>query len=141
MSYVVDASVAIKWFVPEIQHDDAVRLLGKNGSFDAPDFILAEIANILWKKATRGEVTKAQAESIMAAMPRYLPSLHPLKSFSERALAIAIALDHPAYDCFYLACAEMTGGIVITADRRFQKAVEGTQFDGHVMGLEDTHDP
>ena len=31
---------------------------------------------------------------------------------------MAFAIDHPLYDCLYLACAETTGSVLVTADKR-----------------------
>ncbi|MBI4482062.1 MAG: type II toxin-antitoxin system VapC family toxin [Acidobacteria bacterium] len=50
--FVVDASVAMKWFVPEAHQDAALRLLDDSCELLAPDFMAAEFGNILWKKMT-----------------------------------------------------------------------------------------
>lgn len=55
---VVDASVAIKWFIPEIHATAAGRLLEKNLKLLAPDLIFAEIGNILWKKCRLNSTIK-----------------------------------------------------------------------------------
>ena len=47
---VVDSSVVIKWFVPEVHSDDALRYLDPDLERDAPELLLAEASNILWKK-------------------------------------------------------------------------------------------
>ena len=53
---VVDASVVIKWFVPEPFSLEARRILDdyRAGSLDlvAPDLLNAEVGNIVWKKQT-----------------------------------------------------------------------------------------
>ena len=61
---VIDASVAVKWVVGE---EGAARAVALRSSFAfaAPELILPECANILWKKAQRGEL--ARAEAILAA--------------------------------------------------------------------------
>ena len=41
----------------------------------------------------------------------------------SRATELACQLNHPAYDCFYLALAELLGTSVVTADRRFANKV------------------
>ena len=57
MSFVVDASVAAKWLVPENDSDKAEDLLRRwqRKSFDlsAPQMISAEVANTLWRKFAR----------------------------------------------------------------------------------------
>ena len=51
--------------------------------------------------------------------------LCPIRHLAERAAQIAFELDHPIYDCLYLACSEITDSDLITADRRFaDKAAE-----------------
>ncbi|MEK6604283.1 MAG: type II toxin-antitoxin system VapC family toxin, partial [Nitrospirota bacterium] len=53
---VVDASVAVKWLVPEIHADAARRILSPNNELLAPDLIWAEVGNVIWKKWRCGEV-------------------------------------------------------------------------------------
>ena len=61
---VVDSSIVIKWSVPEVHSADALRYLDPDLERDAPELLLAEVSNILWKKVGRGELTQAQAEKI-----------------------------------------------------------------------------
>lgn len=51
MKVVVDASIAIKWFVTERSADGSRRLLAHGIGWYAPDLILSETANVIWKKA------------------------------------------------------------------------------------------
>ncbi|MEO8383259.1 MAG: type II toxin-antitoxin system VapC family toxin [Acidobacteriota bacterium] len=61
MKVVVDASVAAKWFLPEIHSDAAARLLDPTIALYAPDLIVPEFGNILWKKIRRAEITPVEA--------------------------------------------------------------------------------
>ncbi|MDQ2800574.1 MAG: type II toxin-antitoxin system VapC family toxin, partial [Armatimonadota bacterium] len=67
---MVDASVAVKWFLPEV-HDEAARRLLKNDHFVAnqrlqiPDFFFAEVSNILWKKIRRQELSLEQGQTLL----------------------------------------------------------------------------
>ena len=47
---VVDASVAIKWFVREALHEEALRLVDNPDAMQAPDLLVVEVTNIAWKK-------------------------------------------------------------------------------------------
>ena len=50
MTLVVDASVAVKWFVEEDGRQQALQILDLDER-EAPDLIIAEVANVIWKKA------------------------------------------------------------------------------------------
>ena len=55
--YVVDASVAIKWVLPETHSEAALRLQHSNHHLHAPTFATLELGNVLIKKVRRGELT------------------------------------------------------------------------------------
>jgi predicted nucleic acid-binding protein len=57
--YVVDASVAVKWYLPEPESDAAGRLLDPEHDLIAPDLLFAEVGNALWKRWRRGEIGSA----------------------------------------------------------------------------------
>lgn len=128
MTIVVDASVAIKLFVEETLRDEARHLFKHQREIQAPDFILIEVANVAWKKAVRKEIGNDQARNIVHVIPEFIPLLLPSSKFLERATEMAIELTHPVYDCLYIACAEMTDGVVVTADERLVRVAAGTKF-------------
>ena len=43
----------------------------------------------------------------------------PDEQLAAEALQLALKLNHPAYDCTYLACAGQKGAEFITADKKF----------------------
>ena len=59
-AYVIDASIAVKWIVDKSGTTDALALRGK-ARLIAPELLVAECANILWKKVRRNELSKEQA--------------------------------------------------------------------------------
>ncbi len=135
MILVVDASVVIKWFVRETLHTEALRLLDHPADLHAPDLLAAEVTNIAWKKCRLGEIGKSQAEEIAQAIHRGTPLLYPSALFNERALDLAFKIDHPVYDCLYLACAETLGGTLITADDKFHRAAVKAGFADRLQSL------
>jgi predicted nucleic acid-binding protein len=137
MTWIVDASVAVKWFVRESLHDEAMRLLDHIEPLQAPDLIVAEVTNIAWKKRIRGEIAHTQAEAIATAIRQYIPALHSSAELNERALEIALALNHPVYDCLYIACAEKTDAILITANEKLCALAEKNGFGELVRHLGD----
>jgi predicted nucleic acid-binding protein len=134
---VVDANVAIKWFVPEPLRPEARRLLGGAHLLTAPNFILIECGSIIWKKCRRGEMTRPEGDTALAALRSGLLDLTPTAPLVGRALAIAHEIGHPFYDCIYLAAVEAAGDSVVTADRRFLAAVGGTRLADRVTWVAD----
>ena len=116
MKWVVDASVAAKWLAPEPDSPLAEALL--DNELIVPDLLFAEVGNILWKKQLRGEMDAA-ATQIGARWLLQVPvQVHDSAGLLADALALALQLQHPAYDCFYLALARRVDAPLMTADRR-----------------------
>jgi predicted nucleic acid-binding protein len=129
VNLVIDASVAIKWFVEEETSALAASLLKESELLHAPDFLFVELANIAWKKVLRGDIGIEHAQLIAARAHEPFAALYPAAALHERALEIAIELQHPVYDCVYLACAEaVEDGCLITADRRFYNVVASGRY-------------
>lgn len=122
-SFVVDASVAIKWFVLEEHTVDSRLLLDDNFELFAPQLLFAEYGNILWKKLTRGELTRDQVVDRGNALLSVRLRVVPERLLFSQAVDLACEWNHPAYDCFYLALAELLGTAVVTADQRFANKV------------------
>jgi len=118
MSLIVDASVAVKWFAAEEGSDRAEALLETGEALIAPDLVLAEVSNVMWKKLHRGLLPPDQLVAAARRLPRYFEQLIPLGELVERATELTITLDHPVYDCFYLALAERERLPLISADSR-----------------------
>jgi predicted nucleic acid-binding protein len=119
VNVVVDASVAIKWFLPEPLSNEAQRLLDGGDTLFAPDFLLIEFGNIIWKKVRLGELSRGDGDAALAALRLGPVGLIDTTPLVERALHLAHETDHPLYDCLYLATAEAVAATVATADRRF----------------------
>src|SRR5262245_27783673 len=105
MKYVVDASVAVKWYVPEIYSVEAERLLDPAHDLHAPDLIIPEFGNILWKKSGRGELTAAQARKIIEAFIEVPMLKYPASTLLGAAFAGAVQTGQTVYDWTYLALA------------------------------------
>lgn len=119
--FVIDASVAIKGFIGEEYTDLAARVL--ENPLAAPDLLCPECANILWKKVTRDELTLDEAETITSALSEWGIVLHPTRNYWIEATRIACQLNHPAYDCFYIALAQALEVPFVTADERLLRRV------------------
>jgi predicted nucleic acid-binding protein len=119
MTWVVDASVAVKWVIPEVLSDEAHRLRAGDDEILAPDVLLIEVANALWKKTAGKEISPVEADRAFALVNESGIDLRPTAPLLPRALQVARRLNHPVYDCVYLALAEREHATFVTADHRF----------------------
>ena len=120
---VVDASMAVKWVLPEEGHAEAMRLLERYRNEDAtliaPHLLLAEAGNTFWKLARRGILTEAQATAAFHHLLENSPILMESSRIASSALQLALAHRQTLYDCLYLALALDQQCDLVTADRRF----------------------
>ncbi len=138
---VVDASVAIKWYVPEAHSEKALRLLALQQagslSLHVPDLFVSESGNILWKKVRTGELERPEAQRIAQALLAVPKVVHPAGALLPSALNLACSLGRTVYDSLYLALAASLDCGVVTADRRLWNALNGTPWQGFVRWVED----
>lgn len=116
-TFVIDASIAIKWVVEEDGTGAALALYRRN-KLIAPDLLVSECANVLWKKTQRNELSKEEALLAAGLLQHAEMELLPTRSLLEAVTRIAIELDHPAYDCLYLALAVANDCKFVTSDER-----------------------
>jgi predicted nucleic acid-binding protein len=135
MTLVVDASVAFKWFAQEDGTDRALVLLEREEPIVAPDLIVAEICNAAWKSLRRAELSPAQFDAIVSDVAQPFSRLVPVERLIRPAAALTRRLDHPIYDCLYLALADTEGLRVVTADQRLIAVVSGTTLASRVVRL------
>jgi predicted nucleic acid-binding protein len=137
VNLVIDASVAIKWFAPESLSREAERLLDGGDALFAPDLLLAECGNIIWKKVRLGEITRADGDVALRTLRSGPIDFLGTMGLVERALQLAHEIDHPLYDCLYLAAAEAVDATVVTADRRFFERCSASILQSRIAWLAD----
>jgi predicted nucleic acid-binding protein len=129
MRTLVDASVAVKWYLPEPGERAAMRVLAEGiaGSREllAPDWIVAEVANALRKKVKREECGEMEAQAILEAFETDTPELIESVPLVPRALELSLRLDESVYDCLYVAAAIESEAALVTADARLARAARG----------------
>ena len=126
-SVVVDASLAVKWLVEEIDSDKAHAALQSWVAQDitriAPHLMPFEVANALHRRVLRGELTVGNSIRMIARLLESRLELHQPPGLHDRALQLASQLNqNAAYDAHYLALAESVGCELWTADERFFRA-------------------
>jgi predicted nucleic acid-binding protein len=113
---VLDASVAVKWFVDDVLGAQAVSLIHAH-DYIAPPLLLTETANALWKYARRGDVVVTDIENALERLDGKVDIANDL-GVQKLAARLACKLGHPVYDCTYLALAQMRQLPILSADKR-----------------------
>ena len=140
---VIDASIAVKWVVEEEGTPQALTLR-QRAKLIAPDLLVAECANILWKKVARNQLSREEALLAAKLLQGAEVELLPMRSLFEVATSLAIELDHPAYDCIYLALAVENDCPFVTADERLLRKLGQSRrrtFRARAMSLTDAARP
>jgi predicted nucleic acid-binding protein len=122
MKYVLDASVAVSWVLPETLSAKAVRVRNdyRKGLHDliAPDIFPGEVANALTRAERKKIIKPPQGTKRFIAAMRFAPDLHPYLPLLSRAFAISSAMRVAVYDCLYVILAEQEGCELLTADEK-----------------------
>ena len=121
--FVVDASVVIKWFVPEIHSDQARRLLAAMHQYLAPDLLFPEVGNVIWKKIRRGELSAEQGHRLAVDVSNVAVETVSTRVLMIDAHALAVTTGLTVYDAMYLALAVRLKTALITADERLSRTV------------------
>ncbi|MCX5671625.1 MAG: type II toxin-antitoxin system VapC family toxin [Planctomycetota bacterium] len=135
--YVVDASVAAKWFFAEVHGEEALRLLEPRHRLYAPDFLLVEFDNMVWKRVRRREIAAAEGRKVRAALRLVPIQTHPSGSLLDSAYELAVRTNCSIYDCLYVALAMRIEGRMVTADRRLYDALAPGPFAKYLAWVED----
>jgi len=135
--WVVDASVIIKWYVPEGDYEAARAMRTAETALAAPDLLFAETANIIWKLVRRGEMTSSRGIEIIDEIVTAPFITVSNQSLAQDALDLAIATGLSAYDASYVALAIRIDKILITADEKLVRKLTGTRSANQVRLLAD----
>lgn len=133
--HVVDASVVVKWFVQEDDSRLALQFLREGSELIAPTLLLVELANTLWLKWRRSGITAELADSALEDAKRYFSRLVPTETLLGSATQLSRSLNHPIYDCCYLALAINENAALVTADRRLLAAASRGPQSSRVVSL------
>jgi predicted nucleic acid-binding protein len=115
--YVLDASVLVKWFVPEDLSAQAVRLLEEGHHFVVPDLVYCETGNAMWQKVRRGQITSRDAQKALEGIRDAPLTTYPSRALVSSALELALRLHCTVYDGCYLGLAVLSNCPLVTGDR------------------------
>jgi predicted nucleic acid-binding protein len=129
---VLDTSVAVKFHVPEENHEEARQLQREfedgAASLLAPSTILPEVFNAFWQKHRRDELSSEEVRQGWELISELPLALYTPEDLMPRAVEMAFETGVIIYDALFLALAEDTETVVVTADDRLLKALRETAY-------------
>jgi predicted nucleic acid-binding protein len=137
---VIDASVAVKWYFPEIGSDKAIELQnGEFGQLVAPDIFIVEVTAALVRKSN---MEKSRTDDIRLMIDSFLANIidgtvktrHLSVSGARNAAWLAIGIGHPLKDCIYLGLAMELDCDLVTCDTKFAGKANGVWDRVRVLG-------
>lgn len=133
---VVDASVVVKWYVPAADSPAAVRIGFSGRRLLAPDLLVPEVGNVLWRYVEQAGLPRVEGEEIVRELVEWEP-VRLLRSslFVRAAMEIAATYHRTVYDSLYLAVAVYEDTAMVTADRRLANSLAATPLARHVRLL------
>ncbi len=139
VTMVVDASVAVKLYVPEVHSDRAEAFFHTVEEGEtllvAPDLIYPETGNILRRKHRAAELNAAEAKEIAESILALPLAIEPSRPILPLALDLSIAFGITVYDALYLSLAAVYDTRLMTADRKLVNALAKTPMRNHVTWL------
>jgi predicted nucleic acid-binding protein len=133
LRYVIDASAVLKFLLAEPGSAAADALIASHrdgsSSLIAPDLLVAEVGNALWKRsAVRQQITAREARELFSDFLALGILVHPSAGLAGAAMNIALRERHSIYDCFYVALADQASCAFVTADEKVR-----TKFKSHLV--------
>lgn len=123
MSFVVDASIAGAWLLPDEENEFTAQVMSRMADEDAlaPDLLQHEIRSILLSAARRGRIDD---DLVYTALSRFRGLPLRLISRSDDAEVVRVARRYQlsAYDAAYLALALLENAPMATLDRKLASA-------------------
>ena len=129
IGYVLDASVAAKWYLPRGENlvDESVRLLNEYTSdltrLAVPDLFWPEMGSIFWKAVRNKRMSGQSADEALQSLSELQLPTFPSHPLLRDAYRIATRFQCTVYDCIYVALAVASERPLVTADERLANAL------------------
>ena len=88
----------------------------------APDIMPVEVLNAWWRKVHRREMSAADLDEAIVNLLALGVEWVPTAPILVRAVQLATRIEHPVYDCVYLALAASRSALLATVDARLAGA-------------------
>lgn len=139
--FVVDASVAAKWFTEEELAEEALSILDERHHLHVPDFFFLEMDNVVRRWVRHGVISDSEGNDTRKAIRRIPMRVHSFLNFQDSAYHIAVQTRQSVYDCLYVALAVFIGGQMVTADRSLFKGFASGPMGMHLAWIKDFEKP
>lgn len=133
--FVLDASVAVKWFLPEIHQAESFNLLKSNPVLIAPEFLKVEFDSILSKWCRSGRFNYERAEEVRSVFNKIKIYFVDLDDIADISFEISAKMPVTYYDALYLCTAKLYECKMVTFDRKLYKSVKDSEFETYLKKL------
>lgn len=137
---IVDASVAVKWFVPEPGAEAAKNLFKRSTRMTAPSQVMVEVASAILRRMRDGTLspyrTRQSLDEWMTMLSEGLVDITDNSDLFEQAVDLSYEIGHPLPDCLYLALSTRLGAMLLTCDQKFHARAE-SRCDALLMRVDD----
>ena len=124
LACVLDASAAVRLILGDPAAAELAESIREATLVLAPELMLSEVANALWKLQRADLLPQLDPQQLLADARELVDRVEPDRHLHAEALALACHVNHPVYDCLYLALARREAATLISADRRLLQLAE-----------------
>ncbi len=122
---VIDASAMLRLVTAQAEAPEIERKLMDPALVLAPSLMLTEVVNVIWKLSRASALPAGvDPQELLRSAAELVDHLEPDRHLQAEALALAIRLNHPVYDCLYLALARREAATVLSCDQRLLRLAE-----------------
>jgi predicted nucleic acid-binding protein len=123
---VLDANCAIEIALNKPEGDRLKTLLDESEQVLAPDLLIPEVVNALWKYHQFNQLSLSVCDQAMELLPILVETFVPSQEIYREAFALTRAQQSRAavvntYDMFYLALARRENAVLLTLDATLKK--------------------
>lgn len=134
--YVVDACIAVKWYVPEVFSQESLNLLEPGNRLIAPNYLLLEAGSVFGKKIRRKEISFEFGQQALSSLGDSPIQLTDTQDLLQDAFTLANEAQRSIYDCFYIRLAVQEDCQMVTADERLFNALKDTPWSKYLCWVE-----
>jgi predicted nucleic acid-binding protein len=133
MVTVFDASVIFSLLLEEEKSPQAETAFENAADILILDFLHIEIGNSIASSVRRKRITLEQAARARSKALTLAPTTVAASQFLDDAFTLALAINHPVYDCLYAIAARENKGTLVTCDAKFAAKLDPATYDVLVL--------